>query len=90
VLAQRAVERDRQPGRISDASLSVVMRERAAWEPLDELAPEAHLTLRSDRPVEAQLADVLALLDRRIGSLTTRQREPLSVTGTSKEGSLSR
>jgi predicted kinase len=73
VLAERAAQRDREPGRVSDASLSVVMRERSAWEPLDELPPEAHLTLRSDRPLAAQLADLLALLDRRIGQLATRQ-----------------
>jgi uncharacterized protein len=49
VLADRAAQRDRQPARVSDASLSVGMRESSAWEPLDELAPEAHVTLRSDR-----------------------------------------
>ena len=70
VLAQRAAKRDRQPTRVSDASLSVVIRESSAWEPLDELAPEAHVTLRSDRPVEAQLEDLRALLDRRIGQLS--------------------
>jgi aminoglycoside phosphotransferase family enzyme/predicted kinase len=68
VLAERAAERDRQPGRVSDASLAVVLRESSAWEPLDELPSEAHLTLRTDRHVEAQLADLLALLDRRIGT----------------------
>jgi len=72
VLAERAALRDRQPRRVSDASLSVVVRESSTWEPLDEVPPEAHVTLRSDRPVEAQLADLLALLDRRIGQPTTR------------------
>jgi aminoglycoside phosphotransferase family enzyme/predicted kinase len=70
VLAERAAQRDRQPARVSDASLSVVMRESSAWEPLDELAPEAHVTLRSDRPVEAELEDLRALLDRRIGQFS--------------------
>ena len=84
VLAQRAARRDRQPTRVSDASLSVVMREASAWEPLDELAPEAHVTLRSDRPVEAQLEDLRALLDRRIGQLTTVCNEPASISETSK------
>ena len=69
VLAERAALRDRQPRRLSDASLPVVMRESSTWEPLDELPPEAHLTLRSDRRVEAQLEDLRALLDRRIGRL---------------------
>ncbi|HSO99475.1 MAG TPA: AAA family ATPase [Solirubrobacteraceae bacterium] len=79
VLAKRAARRDRQPRRVSDASLSVVLRERSTWEPLDELPPEAHVTLRSDRPVEGQLADLLPLLDRRIGQLTRRPSDPLSV-----------
>ena len=69
VLATRAAQRDSQPRRVSDASLSVVVRESSTWEPLDELPPEAHLTLRSDRRVETQLEDLCALLDRRIGRL---------------------
>ena len=76
VLAERAVRRDRQPRRVSDATLAVVVRESAASEPLDELAPESHVTLRSDRPVEAQTADLLALLDRRIGQLRAPERDP--------------
>jgi uncharacterized protein len=71
VLAERAAQRDREPGRVSDASLPVVMHERSAWEPLDELPAEAHVTLRSDRPVEDQLADLRSLLDRRIGLLNS-------------------
>jgi len=39
------------------------------WEPLDEIAPHAHLTLRADRPVEELTDDILALLDQRIGQL---------------------
>jgi aminoglycoside phosphotransferase family enzyme/predicted kinase len=73
LLAQRAAQRDIRPGRVSDASLSIVLRESSTWEPLDELAPETHVTLRTDRPVEAQLEDLRALLDRRIGLLTTRE-----------------
>ena len=71
VLAERAAQRDRQPVRVSDASLSVVLREGLAWEQPEELPPEAHVMLRSDRPVEAQLEDLRALLDRRIGRLST-------------------
>jgi aminoglycoside phosphotransferase family enzyme/predicted kinase len=69
VLAERAAQRERQPARVSDASLAVAVRESSAWEPLDELPPEAHVTLRSDRPVEAQLEDLRALLDRRMSQL---------------------
>jgi uncharacterized protein len=90
VLAERAALRDRQPRHVSDASLSVVLRERSTWEPLDELRPDAHVTLRSDRPVEAQLTDLLALLDRRIGQLTTRDQEPDSIMERPKEARLSR
>jgi uncharacterized protein len=81
VLAQRAARRDRQPRRFSDASLAVVVRESSAWEPLDELSPEAHVTLRADRSVEAQLEDLRALIDRRIGRLAT----PLGVAPGLKE-----
>ena len=88
VLVERAAQRNRQPSRVSDASLSIVTRERVAWEPLDEVPPEAHVTLRSDRPVETQLADLLAWLDRRLRQPTTRKSEPLSVTARSKEGLL--
>ena len=55
VLAERAARRDRQPTRVSDASLSVVMRESTTWEPLDELAPEAHVTLRRTAPSRRSL-----------------------------------
>ncbi len=90
VLAERAAQRDRQPARVSDASLSVVVRESSAWDPLDELAPEAHVTLRSDRPVEAQLEDLRALLDSRIGRLTTVHSEPPRVTEASKRPAIER
>jgi predicted kinase len=43
--------------------------QRARWEPLDEVAPHAHVVLRTDRPVEDVTADLLALLDQRVGRL---------------------
>ena len=82
VLAERAAQRDSRRGRVSDASLSIVLRESSTWDPLDELPPEAHVTVRSDRPVEAQLEDLCALLDRRIGLLTTRKAHPRGVRET--------
>lgn len=72
-LARRAARRERDPERVSDASLEVVLRERSAWEPLEEVAPQAHVALRSDRPVEDVLADVTALLDRRIDLAVARR-----------------
>jgi hypothetical protein len=51
---------------VSDATLEIVMRERDAWEPLDEVPAQRHLALRTDRPVESILADLLALLNERL------------------------
>ena len=69
VLGQRAADRERDRDRVSDAGLAVVVREQRSWDPLDEVPPSAHLTLRTDRPVEQITADVLALLDRRLAEL---------------------
>jgi hypothetical protein len=66
VLCERAAARQRDHRRVSDADLSVVIREQAAWDPLDEVAADAHLSLRTDRPVAEIVADVMALLDRRL------------------------
>jgi aminoglycoside phosphotransferase family enzyme/predicted kinase len=66
VLADRASKRRRDPARVSDATLEIVMRERDAWEPLDEVPAQRHLALRTDRPVESILADRLALLNERL------------------------
>ncbi|HTX32729.1 MAG TPA: AAA family ATPase [Solirubrobacteraceae bacterium] len=67
VLAARAARRERSPRRVSDANLAVVVREAESWEPLDEIPAQAHLALRTDRPVEAVVGDLMALLDRRLG-----------------------
>ncbi len=66
VLAQRAISRERDPAHVSDATLPIVVRERAAWEPLDEVPSRAHLTLRTDRPVQAVVSDLIGLLDERL------------------------
>ena len=67
VLRRRAAERDRDPHRVSDASLEVVLREAQRWEALDEVPAERHLLVRSDRPVGRILQDLADLLDRRLG-----------------------
>jgi hypothetical protein len=67
VLAERAVRRERDPDRVSDATLSVVLREHTTWGPLEEVAGDRHVTLRTDRPVQQILADLIALLDQRLG-----------------------
>jgi uncharacterized protein len=65
-LARRAAERERRPGRVSDATLRVVVRESSSWEPLREVPPQAHVVLRTDRDVQAQIADLMSLLDQRV------------------------
>jgi hypothetical protein len=64
VLAQRAEARERHRTRISDADRDVVMRERTAWEPLDEVPADAQLVLRTDGDIETTLADLTAWIDQ--------------------------
>ena len=66
ILAQRAQRRRHDPHLVSDADLAIVVREQDTWEPLDEVPASAHLTVRTDRPVELITPDVLALLDHRL------------------------
>lgn len=75
-LARRAKRREHEPDRVSDASQAVALREGSRWEPLEEVPAQAHLSLRSDRPVEAVLADLTALLDRRIDLPAPRRAAP--------------
>jgi aminoglycoside phosphotransferase family enzyme/predicted kinase len=66
VLEKRARQRERDPESVSDADAAIVLRELDRWEPLDEVPAGAHLALRTDRPAEQIVSDVLALLDRRL------------------------
>ena len=66
VLAARAAARDRDPARVSDATADIVERERRAWARLDEVPADAHVALRTDRRVEAAMADLTAVLDARL------------------------
>ena len=66
VLRLRALARERDPARISDAGIEVVGHELARFEPLDEVDPSQHLVLRTDRDAEAAIADLMALLDLRL------------------------
>lgn len=67
-IATRAAVRDTMSGQASDADLQVALREGLSWDPLDEVAPSAHLAVRTDMPIDAQLADVGALIDLRYGA----------------------
>jgi aminoglycoside phosphotransferase family enzyme/predicted kinase len=66
VLTERAARRERDPSRVSDATLSVVLSEHVTWEPLEEVRGDRHVTLRTDRPLQGILADLIALLDQRV------------------------
>jgi aminoglycoside phosphotransferase family enzyme/predicted kinase len=66
VLADRAVRREHDPRRVSDADVEIVLREEQAWEPLDEVPATAHLTVRTDRPLDEIVADVHAVLDQHL------------------------
>ncbi len=68
VVAERAALRQRDPARVSDATPEIAAREASRWTPLDEVPATAHLSLRTDRSVEAIVADVVALLDERLGT----------------------
>jgi hypothetical protein len=66
---RRAARPGAESGDVAAASLRAAAGEGSSWEPLDEVAPSADLTLRADRPVEDLAADMLGLLDQRIGRL---------------------
>jgi uncharacterized protein len=68
VLDARARRREADPVRISDAGVDVVRAQRRSFEALDEIGPDAHLVVRTDRAPEQAADDVLALLDHRIDS----------------------
>jgi aminoglycoside phosphotransferase family enzyme/predicted kinase len=72
VLTARAALRRHDPASVSDATPQVVRREYARWEPLDEVPPSSHLVVRTDRPVEAIVREVVGLLDERMGQLAAR------------------
>jgi uncharacterized protein len=66
VLRLRALAREQDPTRISDAGTNVVRQELGSFEALDEADASHHLILRTDRGSEPAIADLLALLDLRL------------------------
>ena len=66
VRVARAATREHDLTQVSDATADLVRREHDTGEPLDEIAPDRHIGVRTDRPTTAILADVLALLDVRM------------------------
>ena len=69
VVAERAALRELDPERVSDATAEIAARQRTEFEPLDEVAPAAHLVMRTDRPVDELLAELEAWLDARLAPL---------------------
>jgi hypothetical protein len=51
---------------VSDATPELVDRQLAEWEPLDEIAPAAHVCVRSDQDPAAIVEELEAALDRRL------------------------
>jgi uncharacterized protein len=68
VLAERALAREHGERHGSDATLSVVLQEQANWEPLDEVSGDAHVIIRSDRPLSRIVAELVGLLDARLSA----------------------
>jgi uncharacterized protein len=66
VRIARAAAREHDPAHVSDATAELVRDEHNAFDPLDEIAPDRHLALRTDRRTPGVLADLLALLDARL------------------------
>jgi uncharacterized protein len=67
VIAERARGRELDPHHTSDATAEIAARQVAEFEPLDEVEPDLHVTVRSDRDVRDLVDDVEAALDARLG-----------------------
>ncbi len=66
VIAERARERELDPHHTSDATAEIAARQLAEFEPLDEVEPDLHVIVRSDRDVRDVVDDVEAALDARL------------------------
>lgn len=66
---ERAVARELEPSAGSDASGELVGGGHFQWQPLEEVPAQAHITLRTDRPLTAQLEALCTLLDTRMRAL---------------------
>ena len=66
IVEQRARQREEDPQHVSDATPEIATALGHSFEPLDEVQSERHITLRTDRPVNQIMADVIALLDERM------------------------
>jgi aminoglycoside phosphotransferase family enzyme/predicted kinase len=69
VIAERAARREADPKRVSDATPAIAAAQLTEFEPLDEVPPERHLALRTDRPLDDVLDQLEAALDARLATL---------------------
>jgi hypothetical protein len=60
VALARLAGREREGRSLSDGRVAIYPQQKAAFEPIDELAPERHLVLDTQRPAEALADQVLA------------------------------
>jgi aminoglycoside phosphotransferase family enzyme/predicted kinase len=67
VLLARAGRRDREGRGVSDAAEAVVDRMERSFDAPSEVAPGAHVALRTDRLTADVVEDLGAILDRRLG-----------------------
>jgi predicted kinase len=63
VRSARARARERSRNRVSDATAEIAAREASAWEPLDDVSPDRHVVIRTDRELGPIVADLEAMLD---------------------------
>jgi predicted kinase len=66
VVAERARGREGEPGRVSDATAEIAARQAAEFEPLDEVEADRHVLVRTDRPAEDAVDEIVAALDARL------------------------
>jgi uncharacterized protein len=67
VVAGRARTRELDPQHTSDATAEIAARQLAEFETLDEVEPDLHVIVRSDRDRRDLVDDVEAALDARLG-----------------------
>lgn len=68
VRLERALRRQREHERVSDATRDLIAGGGLTWEPIEEAAPQAHVLLRTDTDPQDQLEELAALLDTRMSS----------------------
>jgi predicted kinase len=66
VLIDRAHERAARGGSVSDATAEIVERQLHELEPLPDANAARHAVLRTDRPLDEVVDDLLSFLDRRL------------------------